>query len=99
MVFSSSAKSSRIPPPRAYHSVVQRGEHVLILGGLGEDEDGGGKVLGDVWRLNLVTLELSRLGDFPAPVCSHGTTVMEHHPVIKEGKVVVFGGIGRGNLA
>ena len=97
MVFSPSAKSSRIPPPRAYHSVVQRGEHVLILGGWGED--GGGKVLGDVWRLNLVTLEWSRLSDFPAPVCSHGTTVMEHHPVIKEGKVVVFGGIGRGNLA
>ena len=94
MVFSSSAKSSRIPPPRAYHSVVQRGEHVLILGGLGEDEDGGEKVLGDVWRLNLVTLEWPLLGDLPATVHAHGKTVMEHPPVIKEGKVVVFGGIG-----
>ena len=59
---------------------------------MGEDEDGGEKVLGDVWRLNLVTLEWSRLGDLPAPVCSQGTTIMEHHPVTKEGKVVVFGG-------
>ena len=81
------------PPPRAAHSLVQRGEHVLILGGLGEDEDGGEKVLGDAWRLSLVTFEWSRLDDLPAPVCLHGTTVMEHHPVTKEGKVVVFGGL------
>ena len=81
------------PPPRADHSLVQRGEHVLILGGSGEDEDGGEKVLGDVWRLNLVTLEWSWLGDLPAPVYAHGTTVKEHHPVTKEGKVVVFGGL------
>ena len=32
------------------------------------------------------------LGDLPAPVHANGKTVMEHHPVIKEGKVVVFGG-------
>ena len=75
------------PPPRSAHSLVQRGEHVLILGGLGKDEDGGWKVLGDVWRLNLVTFEWSWLGDLPAPVCAHGTTVT------KEGKVVVFGGM------
>ena len=80
------------PLPRAYHSLVQRGEHVLILGGLGWDE-GGLKALGDAWRLNLVTLEWSRLGDLPAPVYAHGTTVMEHHPVTKESKVVLFGGL------
>ena len=49
--------------------------------------------MGDAWRLNLVTLEWSRLGDLPAPVYAHGTTVKEHHPVTKEGKVVVFGGL------
>ena len=81
------------PLPRSYHSLVQRGEHVLILGGLGEDEDGGEKVLGDAWRLSLVTFEWSRLDDLPAPVCLHGTTVMEHHPVTKESKVVLFGGL------
>ena len=75
------------PLPRAHHSLIQRGEHVLILGGFGEDEDGGEKVLGDVWRLNLVTFEWSWLGDLPAPVYAHGTTVT------KEGKVVLFGGL------
>ena len=75
------------PLPRAHHSLIQRGEHVLILGGLGEDQDGGEKVLGDVWRLNLVTFEWSWLGDLPAPVYAHGTTVT------KEGKVVLFGGL------
>ena len=75
------------PPPRADHSLVQRGEHVLILGGFGEDEDGGEKVLGYAWRLNLVTFEWSWLGDLPAPVYAHGTTVT------KEGKVVLFGGL------
>ena len=89
--------SHGFPPPRAFHSVVQRGEFVLILGGVGEDEDGGEKALGDVWRLNLIILEWSRLGDLPAPVCSQGTTIMEHHPVTKEGKVVVFGGEGEDN--
>ena len=68
---------------RRCHSVVQIQETVWIFGGYdGED------VFGDIWQLNMETLQWSRLSrELPVPVYFHAMTLSE------EGKMVMFGGV------
>ena len=63
---------------RRCHSAVQIRETVWIFGGYdGED------VFGDIWQLNMETLQWSRLArELPVPVYFHAMTVSE------EGKMV-----------
>ena len=71
------------PEARRCHSAVQIGEIVWIVGGYDGEE-----VFGDMWQLNMITHQWSRLRlDLPTPVYFHAMTVSD------EGKMIMFGGV------
>ena len=71
------------PPPRRCHGAVQKGKYVYIFGGYD-----GENIFGDLWRLDLNSLEWKQLPkEMAEAVYFHGTTITPG------GQLFTFGGV------
>ena len=77
------AEMNQHPPPRRCHGAVQQGRYAYIFGGYD-----GENIFGDLWRLDLDSLEWKQLPkEMAEAVYFHGTTITP------AGQLITFGGV------